>query len=107
LIQSRSDSTHDSKIRRQADTIGGVYYKPPARTAAEVRFCLDPDARKQLEELARTHDRTLSGELRRALRFYLANFELVDRTLRDAGAFERAPAVELRSIAISTEPASG
>jgi hypothetical protein len=39
--------------------------------------------RDDLVRLAKAHDRTLSSEIRRAIRFYLNNFDLVDRALRD------------------------
>jgi hypothetical protein len=39
--------------------------------------------RDHLGRLAELHDRTLSGEIRRAIRFYLANVETVERALRD------------------------
>ena len=38
--------------------------------------------RAAIFQLARVHDRTPSREIRRAIRFYLDNFELVDRALR-------------------------
>ena len=37
--------------------------------------------RERLSRLAKLHDRTLSGEIRCAIRFYLANAESVDRAL--------------------------
>jgi hypothetical protein len=37
----------------------------------------------QLERHAREHERSLAGELRRALRYYLSNFDVVDQALRE------------------------
>jgi predicted DNA-binding protein len=37
--------------------------------------------RDRLNRLAELHDRTLSSEIRRAIRFYLTNTETVDRAL--------------------------
>lgn len=39
--------------------------------------------RAGITHLARVHDRTPSREIRRAIRFYLTNFDLADRALRE------------------------
>ena len=39
--------------------------------------------RDLIARLARAHDRTLSSEIRRAIRFYLTNFDIADRALRE------------------------
>jgi predicted DNA-binding protein len=39
--------------------------------------------RDRLSRLAEVYDRTLSSEVRRAVRFYLDNVETVDRALRE------------------------
>jgi hypothetical protein len=41
--------------------------------------------RDELLSLARQNDRTPGAEVRRALRYYLANAEAVDRALREQG----------------------
>jgi hypothetical protein len=43
----------------------------PRRLDAEIRFLLGRNERATIERLARSHDRTLSGEVRHALRFYV------------------------------------
>lgn len=48
-----------------------------------IAFRLTEDERNELVWLARRHDRTPGSEVRRAVRFYLANIETVDRALRD------------------------
>jgi hypothetical protein len=37
----------------------------------------------ELVRRAREYDRSLVGELRRAIRFYLSDFDVVDRALRE------------------------
>ncbi len=46
-------------------------------------FRISREQRDRLVQLADVYDRTISGEIRRALRFYLKNFETVDRALRE------------------------
>ena len=48
--------------------------------------------RAGIAHLARIHDRTPSREIRRAIRFYLSNFDAADRALRDHAAEEISPA---------------
>jgi hypothetical protein len=50
----------------------------------ETRIALriDRTDRDRLSRVAEMYDRTLSSEVRRAVRFYLANVETVDRALR-------------------------
>jgi len=48
-----------------------------------IAFRLTEEERNRLVRLARRHDRTPGSEVRRAVRFYLANIETVDRALRD------------------------
>jgi hypothetical protein len=50
------------------------------------RIRLADSDREPLLVLARTYDRTLSGEIRRALRFYINNFEMADRVLRESAS---------------------
>ncbi len=52
------------------------------RADTQLRFNLARDDRNALEQVAREYDRTMASEVRRAVRFYLANYELVDRALR-------------------------
>jgi hypothetical protein len=58
---------------------------PLADTSDETRIALQIGRveRDRLSRLAKLHDRTLSAETRRAIRFYLANVEIVDRALRE------------------------
>jgi predicted transcriptional regulator len=42
---------------------------------------LSPEERAAIGRLARAHDRTLSREVRRAIRFYVSNFVLVEQAL--------------------------
>lgn len=44
-----------------------------------------PSLRERLEESAREHDRSLSGEIRQALRAYLAEPQQRDRITRSGG----------------------
>ena len=44
----------------------------PLVTGAQIVFRLPPELRQQLEETAERNERTLSQELRRAIRFYVA-----------------------------------
>jgi hypothetical protein len=37
----------------------------------------------ELKRRAHEYDRSLAGELRRAIRYYLTNFEVADRALRE------------------------
>ena len=50
---------------------------------ARVALRVDRAERDRLSRLAELHDRTLSSEIRRAIRFYLANTEIDDRALRE------------------------
>jgi hypothetical protein len=43
----------------------------PRRLDAEIRFLLGRNERAAIERLARSHDRTLSAEVRHALRLYV------------------------------------
>jgi predicted DNA-binding protein len=54
--------------------------------AVTLAFRLPREQRDRLLQIASVYDRTVSGEIRRALRFYLANVETVDRALRDEAA---------------------
>jgi hypothetical protein len=56
----------------------------PSGSADETRIALRVDRaeRDHLIRLAALHDRTLSGELRRAIRAYLVDPEAADRALR-------------------------
>jgi len=59
-----------------------------------IAFRLPKDERARLLQLARRNDRVPGAEVRRAVRFYLANFETVDRVLRElADAIEDGSAV--------------
>jgi hypothetical protein len=59
----------------------------PTTLGRPIAFRLTEDERNRLMRLARLHDRTPGSEVRRAVRFYLANVETVDRALREqAGA---------------------
>jgi hypothetical protein len=49
-----------------------------SQTAAYVSALVEPGLRAALEESAREHDRSLSGELRTALREYLGQPERVE-----------------------------
>lgn len=53
------------------------------QTCGTVSATLSAEERVHLLRLARAYDRSVSGEVRRAVRFYLAHFELVDKTLRN------------------------
>ena len=50
--------------------------------------------RDLIVRLAKAHDRTLSSEIRRAIRFYLTNFDLADRALRDQAGGGMSPVSE-------------
>ena len=52
--------------------------------------------RAGISHLARIHDRTPSREIRRAIRFYVANFELADRMLREQASQPLEPAAEVQ-----------
>jgi hypothetical protein len=54
-------------------------------TSGETRIALQIGRaeRDRLSRLAKLHDRTLSAETRRAIRYYLANVESADRVLRE------------------------
>jgi len=54
----------------------------PLPGTALVTARLSPQERAAIDRLARAHDRTLSREVRRAIRFYVSNFALVERALR-------------------------
>jgi len=54
---------------------------PPDQT--RIALQIGRAERDWLSRLAKLHDRTLSAEARRAIRFYLANIEGADRTLRE------------------------
>jgi len=62
------------------DTIGD---KTMRQMTATLVARVSDQERAAIERLARTHDRRPSGEVRRAIRFYLTNFELADRALRE------------------------
>lgn len=47
------------------------------------RVRLSEEERSALEQLAKLNERSLSAEIRRALRFYFEHFETVDRALRE------------------------
>jgi hypothetical protein len=47
-----------------------------------IAFRVSEAEREYIATLARQHDRTPASEVRRAVRYYLANFEAVDRALR-------------------------
>jgi hypothetical protein len=51
--------------------------------ADATRVRLTEDERAALERLARLNERSLSAEIRRALRFYFEHFDTVDRALRE------------------------
>jgi hypothetical protein len=55
----------------------------PAMLGRPIAFRLTEPERDRLVRLARLHDRTPGSEVRRAVRFYLANVEAVDRALRE------------------------
>jgi hypothetical protein len=65
----------------------------PRRRFIAVAFT--PAEREQVQRLANAYDRSLSGEIRRAVRFYLDHFELVDRTLRGSHWREKIPQANL------------
>jgi hypothetical protein len=46
--------------------------------------------RERVLRLAKAYDRTLSSEIRRAIRFYLTNFDLADRLLREQSVIPRS-----------------
>ena len=50
---------------------------------ARIALRISRTERDRLSRLAELYDRTLSSEVRRAVRFYLANVETVDRGLRE------------------------
>lgn len=52
---------------------------PLERTIA---FRVSASEHETIARLARQHDRTPASEVRRAIRYYLANFKSVDRALR-------------------------
>jgi hypothetical protein len=56
-----------------------------ARTSDETRIALQIGRaeRDRLSRVAKLHDRTLSAETRRAIRYYLANVESADRVPRE------------------------
>jgi hypothetical protein len=43
---------------------------------------LSPEERREIDRVARAADRTMSREIRRAVRFYLGNVDSADRYLR-------------------------
>jgi hypothetical protein len=52
-----------------------------------IAFRVSASEHETIARLARQHDRTPASEVRRAMRYYLANFKSVDRALRrQAGA---------------------
>lgn len=57
----------------------------PSEPHAYVSAFVPPSLRERLEEAAREHDRSLSGELRVALRAYLAEPEQRERITRSGG----------------------
>jgi predicted DNA-binding protein len=54
----------------------------PALLGRPIAFRLTEDERDRLLRLAKLHDRTPGSEVRRAVRYYLAHVETVDRQLR-------------------------
>ncbi|HEV8420723.1 MAG TPA: hypothetical protein VGR13_05140 [Actinomycetota bacterium] len=56
-----------------------------ARSESDVLVAarVSPEERAALRQIARANDRTPSREIRRAIRYYLANYDVVDRTLRE------------------------
>jgi hypothetical protein len=62
---------------------GAVHDHPSDQTRIALQIgCAERD---WLSSLAKLHDRTLSAEARRAIRFYLANIDSADRALRKRG----------------------
>lgn len=59
------------------------------QAAATLVARVSQDERAGIARLARAHDRTPSREARRAIRFYLTNFDLVDRLLREQAEKEQ------------------
>ena len=53
------------------------------RAVATLVARVSESERAGIAQLARIHDRTPSREIRRAIRFYLRNYDLADQTLRD------------------------
>jgi hypothetical protein len=49
------------------------------------------EEREAIQELARANDRTSSGEVRRAIRFYLANHSEAEHFLRERSEGGRVP----------------
>lgn len=49
-----------------------------------IAFRVTAAERERIVALARRHDRTPASEVRRAVRYYLANYPAVDRALRRA-----------------------
>ncbi len=51
-------------------------------TQTTVSLRISPTVRQRLARLAQQNERTPSGEIRRAIDYYLSNFEAVDAALR-------------------------
>ena len=62
-----------------------VMANPIGNRQPTISLRISSDDREQITSLARENERTPSGEIRRAIRYYLANFNAVDRTLRRGG----------------------
>ena len=64
----------------------GVMTTPVSNRQPTISLRISPNERDQIGNLARKNDRTPSGEIRRAIRFYLANIEGRTRATRASGA---------------------
>jgi hypothetical protein len=69
--------------------------QPEERALATLVARVSDGERAGIAHLARVHDRTPSREIRRAIRFYLNNFDLVDRALRDQATAKPSSLVEV------------
>jgi len=54
----------------------------PTPLERTIAFRVSALEHETISRLARQHDRTPASEVRRAIRYYLANFKSVDRALR-------------------------
>jgi hypothetical protein len=63
---------------------------PTRRLDAEIRFSVFHEERAELAQLAQSNDRTLAGEVRRAVRLYLASLRQRARPSAGSGA-QREP----------------
>jgi hypothetical protein len=61
----------------------------PDRATATLVSRVSQEERVAVTRLAHAHDRTPSREVRRAIRFYLTNFDLADRLLREQAEKEQ------------------